>query len=40
VVAAGPISATLSSDAVSDTFGVAVTVGSDGTRWTARVSAL
>ena len=40
VVAAGPISATLSSDAVSDTFGVAVTVDSDGTRWTARVSAL
>jgi iron complex transport system ATP-binding protein len=39
VVAAGPISATLSSAAVSDTFGVAVTVESDGTRWSARVSA-
>jgi iron complex transport system ATP-binding protein len=39
VVAAGPISATLSSAAVSDTFGVAVTVDSDGTRWSARVTA-
>ena len=37
VVAAGPISVTLSSAAVSDTFGVAVTVDSDGTRWSTRV---
>jgi iron complex transport system ATP-binding protein len=40
VVAAGPIWTTLSSAAVSDTFGVAVTVHSDGTRWSARVSGL
>ena len=39
VLAAGPISATLSSAAVSDTFGVAVAVDSDGTRWSARVTA-
>lgn len=38
VVAAGPIRATLTSMAVSDAFGVGVTVESDGERYTARVA--
>ena len=38
VVAAGPVRDTLTSAAVSDTFGVAVTVETDGRRWSARVT--
>jgi iron complex transport system ATP-binding protein len=35
VVAAGPVDAVLTDDAVSDAFGVAVRVGRDGARWRA-----
>jgi iron complex transport system ATP-binding protein len=38
VVAAGPVGETLTSAAVSDTFGLAVTVATDGRRWSARVT--
>jgi iron complex transport system ATP-binding protein len=38
VVAAGPVAAVLTSDAVSATFGVAVTVDTDGRRYSARVT--
>ena len=37
VVAAGPIADTLTSEAVSDTFGVAVAVDGIGGRWFARI---
>ena len=38
VVAAGPIATTLTSAAVSATFGLDVTVATDGERWSARLS--
>jgi iron complex transport system ATP-binding protein len=40
VVAAGPVADTLTSAAVSDTFGIGVTVATDGGRWSARVTSV
>jgi hypothetical protein len=37
VVAAGPIADTLTSGAVSDTFGISVAVDGTGRRWFARI---
>jgi iron complex transport system ATP-binding protein len=38
IMAAGPIAETLTSEAVSDTFGLAVVVDTDGRRYSARLA--